>query len=110
MQTKGLTLVCITENIQLMDSNTSVMLGQAGCVVRSTTGSSITPPTGRVWDVIQVINDTKFHTLTNSIASGDSLANTTLANAITIGAGVCLYGNFTEIRIHSGVVIAYFGI
>jgi hypothetical protein len=93
-----------------MNSYSAVALGQAGCVVRSTTGSSITPPTGRFWNVIQVINDAKFHTLTNTIASGDSLANTTSASAPTIGAGICLYGNFTEIRIHSGVVVAYFGI
>lgn len=93
-----------------MDSNTSVMLGQAGCVVRSTTGSSITPPTGRYWEVIQVLNDAKFHTLTNTIASGDSLANVTAGSAPSIGAGICLYGNFTEIRIHSGIVVAYFGI
>ena len=93
-----------------MNSYSAVALGQAGCVVRSTTGSSITAPTGRFWEVIQVLNDAKFHTLTNTIASGDSLANTTAGSAPTIGAGVCLYGNFTEIRIHSGIVVAYFGL
>ena len=93
-----------------MNSYSAVALGQAGCVVRSTTGSSITAPTGRFWEVVQVINDAKFHTLTNTIASGDSLANTTAGSAPTIGAGVCLYGNFTEIRIHSGIVVAYFGL
>ena len=93
-----------------MNSYSAVALGQAGCVVRSTTGSSITAPTGRFWEVVQVLNDAKFHTLTNTIASGDSLANITAGSAPTIGAGVCLYGNFTEIRIHSGIVVAYFGL
>jgi len=95
-----------------MSTYSAVALGQAGCVVRSTTGTSITAPTGRFWNVIQVINDAKFHTLTNTIGNttGDSLANTTAGSAPTIGAGICLYGNFTEIRIHSGIVVAYFGI
>jgi hypothetical protein len=93
-----------------MDTNTSVMLGQAGCVVIATSGTLISAPTGRSWEVIQVINDAKFHTLTNVIRSGDQLANVTSGSATTIVAGICLYGNFTEIRLHSGIVVAYFGI
>ena len=93
-----------------MDSNTSVMLGQGGCVVIATAGTLITAPTGRSWEVVQVLNDAKFFTLTNSISSGDSLANVTLGSAYTINAGTCLYGSFTGIRLHSGVVVAYFGI
>ena len=95
-----------------MDTNTSVMLGQGGCVVIATSGTLITAPTGRPWEVVQVINDAKFFTLTNTISSsvGDSLANVNLASAYTISAGTCLYGSFTGIRLHSGVVVAYFGI
>lgn len=93
-----------------MSSYSAVALGQAGCVVIATTGTLISAPTGRFWEVVQVINDAKFHTLTNTIRSGDNLANTTAGNAIGITSGICLYGNFTEIRLHSGVVVAYFGI
>lgn len=96
-----------------MNYYSAVALGQAGCVVRSSSSlsSAITPPAGRFWNVIQILGDTKFHTLTNTIASGDSLANSA-SSAIppTIGAGTCLYGNFTEIRIYSGTIVAYFGI
>jgi hypothetical protein len=88
----------------------AVAMGQAGCLVRSTAGVLYTAPTGRFWEVIQIVNDTKFHTLTNTIASGDSLANATLASAPTIGAGICLYGNFSEFRLHSGIIVAYFGL
>jgi hypothetical protein len=93
-----------------MSSYSAVALGQAGCVIITQTGTLISAPTGRFWEVVQVINDAKFHTLTNTIRSGDSLANTTSGSATGIGAGICLYGNFTEIRLHSGVVVAYFGI
>lgn len=93
-----------------MNDYSAVALGQAGCVVIATTGILISAPTGRSWEVVQVINDSKFHTLTNTIASGDPLANVTAGSAPSIGAGICLFGNFTEIRLHSGVVVAYFGI
>jgi hypothetical protein len=93
-----------------MNSYSAVALGQAGCVVIATTGTLISAPTGRFWEVVQVISNAKFHTLTNTIRSGDQLANTTSGSATEIGAGICLYGNFTEIRLHSGVVVAYFGI
>lgn len=86
------------------------MLGQAGCVIIATSGTLISAPTGRTWEVVQVVNDAKFHTLTNTIRSGDNFANATLGSASTIGAGINLYGVFTEIRIHSGIVVAYFGI
>jgi hypothetical protein len=93
-----------------MSTYSAVALGQAGCVVIATTGTLISAPTGRFWEVVQVIKDATFHTLTNTIRSGDQLANTTSGSATIIGAGICLYGNFTEIRLHSGVVVAYFGI
>ena len=93
-----------------MSSYSAVALGQAGCVVVATTGTLISAPTGRFWEVVQVISNSKFHTLTNTIRSGDNLANTTSGSATEIGSGICLYGNFTEIRLHSGVVVAYFGI
>ena len=95
-----------------MNQYSAVALGQAGCAVIATTGVLFSAPTGRSWEVVQVINDSKFHTLTNTIAlaSLDEIANTTVGSAITVGAGICLFGNFTEIRLHSGVVVAYFGI
>lgn len=88
---------------------TGVSLGQLGCVVEASPYTTITAPTGRYWFAIQIINDAKFHTLTNNLATGDALANTTLANAPTIGAGIILYGNFSSFQLHQGIVIAYFG-
>jgi hypothetical protein len=96
-----------------MNLNSAVALGQGGSIVRSTPNISITPDTGRFWKIIQVISDVKFAILTNNgaVTGSEALANlSTPSLAITIPAGTCLYGNFTEIRLHSGVVIAYFGI
>ena len=87
---------------------TGVSLGQLGCVVETGT-TAVTAPTGKDWFAIQVVTDTKFHTLTNTIASGDALASTTLASAPTIPTGTILYGNITVFQLHSGIVIAYFG-
>ncbi len=83
-------------------------LGQLGCVVETGTTSN-TVATGRYWFAIQVVNDAKFHTLTNNLATGDAIANTTLASAPTIPAGTILYGNFSAFQLHQGIVIAYFG-
>lgn len=56
------------------------------------------------WSAIQAITDTKFHTLTGNVTG---LANTLLGSAITIPAGVTIFGLFTAIALHSGSVIAY---
>jgi hypothetical protein len=57
------------------------------------------------WELIQVIADVKFHTLTGTISGG--IANTTSGSAPTIPAGTILPGTFTAIQLHSGAVVAY---
>ena len=56
------------------------------------------------WSAIQAVTDTKFHTLTGNVTG---LANTTLGSAITVPAGLTIFGAFTAIQLHSGSVIAY---
>ena len=56
---------------------------------------------------IQIIKATKFHTLTWPELSGDNIANTTSGSAVTVPAGVTIYGQITTFRIHSGTVMAY---
>jgi len=64
-------------------------------------------------DTIQVVNDAKFHTLTDGKEElRDEGATTKIADAdaakcITVFAGETLYGNFTAIKLHSGYVIAH---
>ena len=64
-------------------------------------------------DVIQVINDTKFVTLTDTKqllrdeGSTSKRADADAGNCITVPAGTVLYGNFTAIDLHSGYVIAH---
>jgi hypothetical protein len=56
------------------------------------------------WTAIQLVTETKFHTLTGNITG---LANTLLGSAILLPAGLVLFGNFSAIQLHSGSVIAY---
>ena len=64
-------------------------------------------------DTIQVINDTKFVTLTDTKellrdeGATSKIADATSTNCITVPAGTVLYGNFTAIDLHSGYVIAH---
>ena len=56
------------------------------------------------WQAIQAITDTKFHTLTGNVTG---LANTSSGSAITVPAGLAIYGKFTRFQLHSGSVLAY---
>jgi hypothetical protein len=56
------------------------------------------------WLAIQVLADTKFHTLTGNLAD---VANATEGSAPVIPAGTVLYGKFTALDLHSGRIIAY---
>jgi len=64
-------------------------------------------------DTIQVVNDAKFHTLTDTKeelrdeGATTKIADATPGNCITVFAGETLYGNFTAIKLHSGYVIAH---
>jgi hypothetical protein len=53
---------------------------------------------------IDVMTDTKFHTLTGNLTGA---ANATEATAHTIKAGTTIDGSFSAIKLHSGTVIAY---
>ena len=53
---------------------------------------------------IDVMTDTKFHTLTGNLTGA---ANATEASAALIKAGTTIDGYFTAIKLHSGTVIAY---
>jgi hypothetical protein len=53
---------------------------------------------------IDVMTDTKFHTLTGNLTGA---ANATEASAALIKAGTTLDGYFSAIKLHSGTVIAY---
>jgi hypothetical protein len=98
-----------------MSFTQGIALGQLGCFVETTANVLNNAPTGREWFAIQIINDARFHTLTNPSAlasansNSDSLANTTSGSAVLVPAGTILYGTFTAFQLHSGIVIAYFG-
>lgn len=63
-----------------------------------------TAATNGDWSAINIITDAKFHTLTGNVSG---LENTTLGSAVTVPAGVTLFGTFSAIQLHSGSVIAY---
>jgi hypothetical protein len=80
--------------------NTFITNGQDGGTYIG--GTALT--TGQ-WRTIQVLADAKFHTLAGTIAGG--IDNTTSGSAPTIAAGIVLAGNFSQIQLHSGAVVAY---
>lgn len=53
---------------------------------------------------IDVMTDAKFHTLAGNLTGA---ANATEATAHLIKAGTTIDGAFSEIKLHSGTVIAY---
>ena len=73
--------------------------------------NAVTPAKGKVFDRIQVVNHTLFHTLTVETGHTDTglaVANTTSGSATSIPPG--LYeGRWTAIRIHSGLIRVYEG-
>ena len=78
--------------------------------------SAVTASAGYVFTSIQIVADTKFHTLTPAAGynhylreSGSLLcAATASASAITWTTGQIIYGRFSTIQLHSGsAVLAY---
>ena len=56
------------------------------------------------WQALQFVTDTKLHTLTGNVTG---LANTDSGAAISVPAGLSIYGKFSAFRLHGGSVIAY---
>ena len=77
--------------------------------VSSAEGAVVPAATSKVFDRIQVVNDTKFWTLTVETGftdNGLAVANSTEASATSIPPG--LYeGRWIAIRIHSGLIRLY---
>ena len=68
----------------------------------TTTGSSVT---GSFAGLV-AITDSKFYAITSPVTGMSGIASVTLANAVTIPAGVYLAGDVSAFQIHSGVVLA----
>jgi len=78
--------------------------------------SAVTASAGYVFTSIQMVNDTKFHTLTPASGYGHTnndsgslmFAATASANAVTFTTGQVIYGRYSTIQLHSGsAVLAY---
>jgi hypothetical protein len=65
--------------------------------------ASTSPQSGN-WQAMQILTDAKFHTLTGNVTG---LANTNSTTAISLPAGLAIYGTFTAFQLHSGSVLAY---
>lgn len=88
----------------------NIALGKGGSVYLSDT----TAITG-TFNIINVIEDCKFNVLTDASRTDTQSGNTNYLNSATAGfcvvvpAGTTLFGSFTAITLHSGVIIAYKG-
>tara|TARA_R100000008_G_C3539743_1_gene144100 strand:- start:596 stop:925 length:330 start_codon:yes stop_codon:yes gene_type:complete len=98
-----------------------VSMGQHGCVFTDADGA-ITPPTGKAFVAITMLDDTTFDSSGGLIAENPDLYANTEAAATAGGAGgdqvdvsntfpkgVTIYGRWTEIDMGAGMIIAYIG-
>ena len=113
-----------------VQENGNLGLGQAGSVFLDASGAS-TPPTGRVFVAITMIEDATFDASAGLIAEDSAQYMNTEAEShglaagsetTTVGsggkeidasntfpAGITIYGRWTEINLDGGSIIAYIG-
>ena len=110
-----------------VQENGNLGLGQAGSVFLDASGAS-TPPTGRVFVAITMIEDAVFDASGGLISEAPTQFMNTEASAHTgtatnekgsgglqidasntFPAGITIYGRWTEIDLTSGAVVAYIG-
>lgn len=91
--------------------------GQSGSAYANATGSAtITAPDGKAIVAIQVLSDATFSSLTavtpltcfNSADAGFGTGGATFPDDQTVGAGVVLYGEWSQIVLGGGSAIVYF--
>jgi hypothetical protein len=93
----------------------NLALGKSGFLFASDIDAS-TVTTGKIITAIQIVEDTKFHTLTANSGftvalnegTNRKLVSTTVGECFTFIAGLVLYGEFTAIQLHSGAVVCYY--
>lgn len=75
----------------------------------------VTASAGKTFTSIQIVNDTKFHTLTKAegyshtnVTSSVAFASTDSGSAVQWASGTIIYGRYTTIQLHTGsCVLAY---
>lgn len=72
---------------------------QGGQVITDT--ATYTPPTGEAWHAIQVIEQAVISAITTNLTTSANLV------AVTLPAGLVIYGRCTSLKLTSGKVIAY---
>lgn len=90
----------LTESLPYYDQISHAARPQTRYV--TTTGSSVT---GSFAGLV-AITESKFYAITSTVTGMSGIASVTLANAVTIPAGIYLAGNVSAFQIHSGVVLA----
>lgn len=76
---------------------------------------AVTASAGKTFTSIQIVNDTKFHTLTKAdgyshtnVTGSIAFASSDSGSAVQWASGTIIYGRYTTIQLHTGsVVLAY---
>ena len=106
-------------NSYTVQESSNTGLGQGGSVFIDTTGADITPPSGRVFIAVTIIEPTEF---TKLEATAPDMYISTAGTASTTGppgylidasnvfpTGITIFGRWDKINLDLGVVIAYLG-
>ena len=109
-------------NAYTVQESSNTGLGQGGSVFIDTTAQDITPPSGRVFVAITIVEAAEFTKLEAELTGGESLYISTAGTASTTGppgylidasnvfpAGITIFGRWNKINLDLGVVIAYLG-
>jgi len=123
-----------TSTTKIRSQETSYAFGQLGSVYTTASSTAITPPTGKVFVAITMLEDTVFDAsggliadTTNTASEGLEYIGTDVAahdagtatgltgtaglvvDSVTFPKGVTIYGRWTEIDVDSGKIVAYIG-
>ncbi len=96
----------------------AITFGQFGSIYTDSTTATITPPSGKVFAAITMLEEVSFDTLvardTNicfgTTSTGTGTGGQQLANDQVFPRGVTIYGKWSSINLASGSVVAYIGV
>ena len=96
----------------------NITFGQFGSIYTDSTATSITPPSGRFFCAITMLEEVSFDDLVakdedmffSTTASGPGTGGQQLADDQVFPRGVTIYGKWKEINLDSGSIVAYLGV
>ena len=96
----------------------NITFGQFGSIYTDSTSVSITPPSGRFFCAITMLEEVSFDELVakdqdmffSTESDGPGVGGQQLADDQVFPRGVTIYGKWKEINLDSGSIVAYLGV